>query len=287
MSSHEGHRARLKERFLKEGLDSFNTHEVVELMLYYAIPQRDVNETAHLLVERFGSLSGILEADIDDLTEVDGVGAHAATMFKLICAVTRRYAVERGSAELRYTSIGQIGKYLVGLYIGVTVERAYILLFDNSMKLLDVINAGEGVINSVNITPRFVIEKVLKRGASVVVLAHNHPNGVATPSREDIALTMQLRQLLDVCGITLLEHFIVSGNYYNVVLGLNERKLNSPDMAQLDIEKFYCDLSESTNKAEGAAYDTYHYRVAGYQNEFPEISAEERNIVPGASACGF
>ena len=251
MSSHEGHRARLKERFLKEGLDSFNTHEVVELMLYYAIPQRDVNETAHLLVERFGSLSGILEAAIDDLREVDGVGAHAATMFKLICAVTRRYAVERGSAELRYTSIGQIGKYLVGLYIGVTVERAYILLFDNSMKLLDVVNAGEGVINSVNITPRFVIEKVLKRGASVVVLAHNHPNGVATPSREDIALTMQLRQLLDVCGITLLEHFIVSGNYYNVVLGLNERKLNSPDMAQLDIEKFYCDLSESTNKADG------------------------------------
>lgn len=244
MSAHDGHRTRLKERFLKEGLDSFNTHEVVELMLFYAIPQRDVNETAHLLVERFGSLPGILEADVDDIMAVAGVGAHAATMFKLICAVTRRYAMERGTAELRYTSIGQIGKYLVGLYIGVTVERAYILLFDNSMKLLDVVNAGNGVVNSVNITPRFVIERALKRNAAVVVLAHNHPNGVATPSREDIALTMQLRQLLDVCGITLLDHFIVSGSYYNVILGHNDRKLNSPDLARLDIEQFYSDLSE-------------------------------------------
>lgn len=244
MSAHDGHRARLKERFLKEGLDSFNTHEVVELMLFYAIPQRDVNETAHLLVERFGSLPGILEADVEDIMAVEGVGAHAATMFKLICAVTRRYAMERGNAELRYTSIGQIGKYLVGLYIGLTVERAYILLFDNSMKLLDVVNAGNGVVNSVNITPRFVIERALKRNAAVVVLAHNHPNGVATPSREDIALTMQLRQLLDVCGITLLDHFIVSGSYYNVILGHNDRKLNSPDLARLDIEEFYRDLSE-------------------------------------------
>ncbi len=244
MSAHDGHRTRLKERFLKEGLDSFNTHEVVELMLFYAIPQRDVNETAHLLVERFGSLSGILEADVEDIMAVEGVGAHAATMFKLICAVTRRYAMDRGTAELRYTSIGQIGKYLVGLYIGVTVERAYILLFDNSMKLLDVVNAGNGVVNSVNITPRFVIERALKRNAAVVVLAHNHPNGVATPSREDIALTMQLRQLLDVCGITLLDHFIVSGSYYNVILGHNDRKLNSPDLARLDIEQFYSDLSE-------------------------------------------
>ena len=88
MSTHDGHRARLKERFLNEGLDSFSTHEVVELMLFYAIPQRDVNETAHLLVERFGSLAGILEADIDEIKEVEGVGAHAATMFKMICAVS-------------------------------------------------------------------------------------------------------------------------------------------------------------------------------------------------------
>lgn len=241
MSTHEGHRARLKERFLHEGLDSFSTHEVVELMLFYAIPQRDVNETAHLLVERFGTLAGILEADIDEITEVPGVGAHAATMLKMMCAVTRRYALERGNAELRYTSVGQIGKYLVSLYIGVTVERAYILLFDNSMKLLDVVNAGEGVVNSVNITPRFVIEKALKRNAAVVVLAHNHPNGVATPSREDISLTMQFRQILDVCGITLLDHFIIAGRFYNVVLGAGDRKLMSPGGAQLDFDSFYRD----------------------------------------------
>lgn len=245
MSTHDGHRARLKERFLNEGLDSFSTHEVVELMLFYAIPQRDVNETAHLLVERFGSLAGILEADIDEIKEVEGVGAHAATMFKMICAVTRRYELERGSAELRYTSIGQIGKYLVSLYIGLTVERAYILLFDNSMKLLDIVNAGDGVVNSVNVAPRFVIEKALRRNASVVVLAHNHPNGVATPSREDIALTMQLRQILDVCGITLLEHFIVAGKFYNVVLGLNDRKLSSLNATEIDLDRFYRDFSDN------------------------------------------
>lgn len=239
MSTHDGHRARLKERFLREGLDSFSTHEVVELMLFYAIPQRDVNETAHLLVERFGSLTGILEADIEEIRDVPGVGAHAATMFKMICAVTRRYAIERGEAEMHYTSGKQIGEYLVRLYIGLTVERAYLLMFDNSMKLLDVAIVGEGAVNSVNITPRTLIEKALRRNASVVVLAHNHPNGIAKPSREDITLTMQMRQILDMCGICLLEHYIVAGKYYGVILGGSGRKLMAQNGAQLDFDSFY------------------------------------------------
>ncbi len=252
MSTHDGHRARLKERFLREGLDSFSTHEVVELMLFYAIPQRDVNETAHLLVEHFGSLAGILEADIDEIKNVPGVGTHAATMFKMICAVTRRYAIERGKAEMRYTSGKQIGEYLVRLYIGLTVERAYLMMFDNSMKLLDVAIVGDGAVNSVNITPRTIIEKTLRRNATVVVLAHNHPNGIAQPSRDDITLTMQLRQILDMCGICLLEHYIIAGKYYGVVLGGDGRKLLSPNVAQLDFDSFYSGMSGCADDGDGA-----------------------------------
>ncbi len=241
--THEGHRARLKTRFLKEGLDSFCAHEVVELLLFYAIPQRDVNETAHRLIERFGSLPGVLEADIEELESVDGVGAHAATMLKLMSAVTRRYEMERGGAELRYTSARQIGKYLVDMYIGITVERSYILLFDNGMKLLDVINAGDGVLNSVTLSSRMVVENAFKRNASVVVIAHNHPNGTVLPSREDLATTVRLKQVLENCGVTLLEHFIVSGNYYNVIMGRNGGQTALCGDIGISMEDFYKDVN--------------------------------------------
>ncbi len=244
MSTHMGHRTRLKERFLREGLDSFSTHEVVELMLFYAIPQRDVNEIAHKLVERFGSLAGILEASIEDIQEVGGVGLHAATMFKAVSAITRRYALERGSAETRYTSIGQIGRFLVNNYIGVTVEQAHLMLFDSSMKLLDTVKVGDGVVNSVTITPRIVIEHAVKRNAAAVVLAHNHPGGIAMPSDEDVALTMRMRQILSACGITLIDHFVVADQLYNVIIGGKGREALQLGTAQLDFDRFYRDLDD-------------------------------------------
>lgn len=244
MSTHAGHRTRLKERFLKEGLDSFSTHEVVELMLFYAIPQRDVNEIAHKLVERFGSLAGLLEASIEDIQEVGGIGLHAATMFKAVSAITRRYALERGSAETRYTSIGQIGRFLVNNYIGVTIEQAYLMLFDSSMKLLDTVKVGDGVVNSVSITPRIIIEHAVKRNAAAVVLAHNHPGGIAMPSEEDIALTIRMRQILSACNITLIEHFIVADKFYGVVIGGKGREVLQLGTAKIDLDEFYHDLDD-------------------------------------------
>lgn len=244
MSTHAGHRTRLKERFLKEGLDSFSTHEVVELMLFYAIPQRDVNEIAHKLVERFGSLAGLLEASIEDIQEVGGIGLHAATMFKAVSAITRRYALERGSAETRYTSIGQIGRFLVNNYIGVTIEQAYLMLFDSSMKLLDTVKVGDGVVNSVSITPRIIIEHAVKRNAAAVVLAHNHPGGIAMPSEEDIALTIRMRQILSACNITLIEHFIVADKLYGVVIGGKGREVLQLGTAKIDLDEFYHDLDD-------------------------------------------
>lgn len=239
---HQGHRKRMKERFLATGLDSFSAHEVVELMLYYAIPQRDVNELSHRLIERFTSLSGILEADYEELLKVDGMGPNAATMFRLVCALMRRYEMERGEVPYKYDTINKIGQYCVNLFIGIPVEKAYLLMFDNSMRLIDTVLIAEGSVNAVKIQPRLIIEKALKRNASSIVLAHNHPNGTALPSRDDIVLTSQLEQILELVDINLIDHLIISGKYYMPVIGVKTRSVLSSENPANDPERFYSDF---------------------------------------------
>lgn len=215
---HEGHRQRMKERYLKAGLDSFSPHEVVELMLYYAIPQKDVNELAHTLIERFGSFAGLIEADYEDILSVKGMGPNSALMFCLYRDVARRYLIDSSEVPFVYDSIEKIGQYFVNFFVGVTVERLYAMLFDNRMKLIDTILLEEGSVNSVNMPIRKMLSKISQRSASAIVLAHNHPNGTAYPSNEDIMNTRQIKEICDMMGLTLIDHIVVSGKYYTPIL---------------------------------------------------------------------
>ncbi len=226
---HRAHRARIKERFCRYGLDHFSPHEVLELVLFFAIPQKDTNELAHRLIKTFGSLSGVFHADLHELCEVDGIGEHAAILLKLWLPVASRALTEEKRGEIKtYAHIDAVGEYFVRRYIGETSEVVYLMLLDNRYGLIDCIRVHEGSVNSVSVSPRRLIELAYRAQASSVVLAHNHPSGIAIPSGEDIATTVSLCRAFENMGITLLEHILVAGQHYAPVLLHSEKTMLSP-----------------------------------------------------------
>ena len=227
---HEGHRQRMKERFLASGLDGFSDHEVFELILFYAIPRRDVNELSHRLVETFGSYRGVFDAEFEDLCAVEGIGENAATLIKLMAESFRRYAFDDGEQPFLYDTLKKVGDYAVKLYIGVSVEKMYAMLFDSKMKLLDTVMLAEGDVSSVRVSTRMICEKALKKKAAAIILTHNHPSGLPYPSEEDRRYSTYLRDILMNFDITLIDHIIVSGRYYRPVFEgeARENKLAAP-----------------------------------------------------------
>lgn len=255
-SFHAGHRQRMKDRFLSFGLDSMSPHEILELLLYYAIPQKDVNELSHRLMERFGSVSGVLEADYEDLCSVDGIGPNAAALFRLVCETARYYTIEIGEHPAVYDSLDKIGNYLVNFFLGMTVEKAYIMLFDNRMKLIDMLHLSDGTVNNVNFSTRLIIEKAIKKDAAGVILTHNHPRGTAVPSAEDYSITYALQQTLALAGITLIDHIVVSGKYYTPILAPSKTAVLSSDSPASDSDRFYDGRDFSVQTAASHAGDT-------------------------------
>ena len=211
---HAGHRQRMKERFLANGLEGFSPHEAIELMLYYAIPRRDVNELSHRLIERFGSYRAVFDANYEELISVEGVGENVAILFKLMAAGWQKYAMCDDETPFLYDSVQKIGSYAVRLFVGASVEKLYVMLFDNKMMLLDTVKIAEGTINEIKAQPRIIVEKVFQKKASSIVLIHNHPNGTAYPSEADLKYSRYLKDLLSTMGIELVDHIIVSGRFY-------------------------------------------------------------------------
>lgn len=209
----------MKNRFLNEGLSNFEPHNVLELLLFYSQPQKDTNETAHLLIERFGSLKGVFDAPFEKLIEVPGIKEHSATLIKLIPALAQRYIEESNdiSGEI-LSSISKIGEYFKAKYIGVTSETVYLLLLDNKFKLISCVKMHEGSVNSAAITPRKLVETAMEKKASMAVLAHNHPSGLPIPSPDDLITTNLIRNAFDTVGITLLAHILVAGDRYTNIL---------------------------------------------------------------------
>ena len=212
---HKQHRQRMKERFLREGIEHFEPHNVLELLLFYSIPQKDTNETAHKLIERFGSLSAVFDAPFSELIKIEGVKEHSATLIKLIPELAKRYVSETGSFSGTFLpTVDDVGKYFKSKYIGVTKETVYLLLLDNKYNVIDCIKIHEGSVNSSAITMRKLIEAAIETKASFAVLAHNHPGGIAIPSEDDVRLTATIKEALSIFTIKLCDHIIVSNNDY-------------------------------------------------------------------------
>lgn len=217
-SLHIGHRERMKRKFLQYGIDGMEEHEILEILLFYSLPRIDTNELGHILIEQFGSLAGVLNADYEELIKVPGIKENTATLLKLSLGIARKYAISSQKTEEHYDTIEKIGNYLVNMYVGVNVERVYLMLFDNSLKLLDCCWITDGTINATSLLPRVLIEKALNKHASSVVLAHNHPFGMAIPSGDDIAMTHRMDSAFELVGINMLDHIIVAGEKYASVM---------------------------------------------------------------------
>ena len=210
MAIHDGHRQRLKERFSREGLDNFDELQVLELLLFYCIPRVDTNPLAHRLLEHFGSLSQVLEATQPELEKVPGMGANAAVFLNLITAVGRYYLVNRSSQNTILDSTEACGNYLISHFYGRRNETVFLLCLDAKCKMLCCKEIGEGSVNSAGVPVRRVVETALGANATTVVLAHNHPSGIAVPSPDDVQTTHRLAAALDTVDIILADHIIVA-----------------------------------------------------------------------------
>ncbi len=218
MSIHEGHRERLKNRFRQEGLDNFDELYVLELLLFYCIPRIDTNPLAHRLLDHFGSLNAVLDASPQELEKVEGVNKATSTFLSLVTQAGRYYQVKGSATGKILRTIDQCGNFLVPHFIGCDIETVYMLCLDAKCKLLCCKKVGEGSVNSANIPVRRVVEIALGVNATTVVLAHNHPSGLAIPSADDIQTTYRVAAALDTVDIVLADHIVVSqGEYVSMV----------------------------------------------------------------------
>ena len=214
VSVHKGHRERLKQRFLEEGLDHFTDVQVLELLLFYAIPQKDTNPIAHTLLDHFGSLSRVLDAPVEELKKVSGIKDNTATLLALVTQLCRYYQVDSAQRVEILNSLEACGNYLVPRFFGRTKETVFLLCLDAKCKVICCKEIGEGSVNAASISIRKVVETALNANATSVVLAHNHPSGLALPSEEDVLTSKQLYTALRAVDIVLADHMVVADGDY-------------------------------------------------------------------------
>lgn len=218
MGVHDGHRERLRRRFVSEGAKSFEPHNLLELLLFYAVPRRDTNVTAHLLLERFGDVPSVLTAPVPELCKVAGIGESSAVLLRLCGELGTRLCAGTMKNPKRFRTREEIGEYLVGLYRGVRVETVYALLLSGSGTLIRAAQVCAGGVSSAVVRVRDIVSAAMSAGAGAVVLAHNHPGGTAFPSLEDLNATQEIARALSLSGIELAEHFVVADDAFRGVL---------------------------------------------------------------------
>lgn len=208
---HGGHRLRLKAKFERVGLNGFEDHEVLEYLLTFAIPQKNVNPLAHELIKHFGSLNGVLNASTKELLERPGIGPHAAALITLMPQLANRYLDDPAASD-RYSMayVHDRIDYFIPKFVGETKECIYAAFLNHSWQVLDCKKISEGSIDSARIEVRKLLDIAMRLRANAVVLAHNHlSHGEA--STDDLLTTKYISDKLATCDITLIDHIIVCG----------------------------------------------------------------------------
>ena len=260
---HAHHRQRMRERAMRNGYTDFADHELLEMLLQQTIPRADTNPIAHALLDRFGSVRAAMDASVADLCGVAGIGNTSALQIKLTVELLRRY--ERDSLEQHtcYNTLARVVRFLFPYFVGKSVETLYLMILNNRMNLIRCEQISEGTVNCTDSSVRKITQLVLANNGGCVVLAHNHPNGIATPSSMDLDMTDTLNNYLQTLGIPLVEHIVFADRRY------------MPIMRQ-HCSMFRC--SPYTHKLENHFYDKF-YDVDEDQSVIPtlfEHSADEQ-----------
>jgi len=211
---HKGHRQRVKNRVVKEGIDSFEDHQILELLLFYCIPMKDTNELAHQLMNEFGSLTGVFDADPKDLCAKAGVTENTGILLSLIPALARRYNQGKFSEKEVLNSTSKAGDYAIALFTGRLNEVFYVICLDSQNKVNHATLLHEGTINEAPVYPRMIVETALRHQATSIILAHNHPGGSLEPSQADVDVTRKIKLATEAISITVADHIIVAGESY-------------------------------------------------------------------------
>lgn len=232
MSMHDGHRQRLKQRFLQEGLDHFDDKHALELLLFYCVPRMDTNPLAFQLLEHFKSFDAVLDASPKELMEVPGVGENIATYLSLLKSAWRFYETKKIDAEDKpLTTMDECAKYIGPRFLNRTLETVYLLCLDAKCKPLCCKMIGEGSVNSASISIRKIVETAINANATTVILAHNHPSGLAVPSGEDVQTTQRLERALKAVEIILADHLVFAdGDYVSIINSRGYSLRNSIDL---------------------------------------------------------
>ena len=210
MSIHKDHRQRVKKRFMKEGLENFEDLHILEMMLFYCVPRRDTNELAHNLLDRFGSLPKVMDATKDQLMKVDGIGEGIAVFIRFLSELEHTCRDRRNLDIQIINSYCDLKRCIQAKLAGLRNEYVYILCMDAKRKILCIEKIAEGSVNTANVPLRRIVEVALGINAVSVVLAHNHPGGLAIPSPDDIKTTQLVAEALKMVDIELADHVIVA-----------------------------------------------------------------------------
>jgi DNA repair protein RadC len=205
----DGHRARLRARFLAGGAAAVAEHELIEMLLFLALPRRDTKPIARSLLARFGSFANVISADVPELLAVDGLGEAGVSALKLVQAAAQQLA----RAEVLYRPVlsnwDRLMEYLQAVLAREKVEQFRVLFLDNRNKLLADLPQAKGTVNHTPVYPREVVKRALELHATAIILVHNHPSGDPSPSDDDIAMTRQIKHAANALSIVLHDHVIV------------------------------------------------------------------------------
>ncbi len=210
MNVHDGHRERMKRRFSEHGLDNFDDHTVLELILFFALPRGDTNTLSHLLLENFGSLSAVFDAPTEELLKIPGVGSNTACLIKLVPQLSRRYLMSRTNPDDILDSSRKAGEYLVPRFYAESDEVVYMICLDAKCKVLNCRRLFRGGVNSACVSIRKIVENALLFNSTGVIIAHNHTSGIAVPSGEDEDTTRKISAALKAVDIVLQDHIVVA-----------------------------------------------------------------------------
>ncbi|MBQ2704365.1 MAG: RadC family protein [Clostridia bacterium] len=212
--THQGHRKRLKSRFLNSGLKDFEDHNIMELLLFYAVPYKDTNELAHRIIDRFGSIEKAFDADFEKLCEVEGVGENIATLIKLVPEISKFYLNLKKQEPASFRTTEDIAAFLQEQYLFDNRECFSILCLDNSGGFLGFEKMQTGTANMTEVSIIKAIEIAVRNNAACVVICHNHPGGTLEPSSEDIITTRRLLDAFKAVSIRVMDHMIVTKKSY-------------------------------------------------------------------------
>ena len=217
----QGHRERIKEKFLKNGIDGFAEYEILELLLTYCIPRKDTKPIAKELLNKFKSLDNVFKADLDKLSAIDGLGKNSVAFLKLIGdlpsiiykdELKNKKLVDKETLKISNKDI--LLKYLRNKIGYEEIEKFYIIYLSSSNEVIEFEENSVGTLDRSSVYPREIYKKVINLNAKSIILAHNHPSDNITPSKSDIELTNEIAKGLKNFGALLIEHIIITKNSY-------------------------------------------------------------------------